>query len=92
MPTDPTEMPETSSTTHGPDELAIARTVADQISEALSQLREDERIAVVLRDVEELPMREVADVLEIGLSAAKMRVHRGRAELRRLLSASEVHG
>lgn len=92
VPTDPTEMPETSSTTHGPDELAIARTVADQISEALSQLREDERIAVVLRDVEELPMREVADVLEIGLSAAKMRVHRGRAELRRLLSASEVHG
>lgn len=90
VPTDPTEMPETTSDDHGPDEQAIARTVADQISQALAQLPEDERMAVVLRDVEELPMREVAEVLEIGLSAAKMRVHRGRAELRRLLSSAEV--
>ena len=91
VPTDPTEMPETISDGNGPDEQAIARTVADQISQALLQLPNDERMAVVLRDVEELPMREVAEVLEIGLSAAKMRVHRGRSELRRLLSAAEVY-
>lgn len=91
VPTDPTEMPETISDGHGPDEQAIARTVADQISKALLQLPHDERMAVVLRDVEELPMREVAEVLEVGLSAAKMRVHRGRLELRRLLSAAEVY-
>ena len=59
VPTDPTEMPETTSDDHGPDDQAIARSVADQISAALLQLRDDERMAVVLRDVEELPMREV---------------------------------
>lgn len=92
VPTDPTEMPETTSQAYGPDEQAIAHTIAEQISGALAQLRDEERMAVVLRDVEELPMREVAEVLEIGLSAAKMRVHRGRAELRRLLTDAEVHG
>jgi RNA polymerase sigma-70 factor (ECF subfamily) len=43
------------------------------------------RGAFVLRDVEELSMREVAGVLDISESAAKMRVHRARAEMRRLL-------
>lgn len=90
VPTDPMEMPDAVSTANGPDEQAIAATIADQISDALSQLGEDERMAVVLRDVEELPMREVAVVLDVGLSAAKMRVHRGRSELRRLLTLAEV--
>ena len=85
------EMPETEASAHGPDDQAIAHSIAEQIAEALLQLREDERMAVVLRDVEELSMREVAEVLEVGLSAAKMRVHRGRSELRRLLSAAEVY-
>ncbi len=91
VPTDPMEMPETEASAHGPDDQAIAHSIAEQIAEALLQLREDERMAVVLRDVEELSMREVAEVLEVGLSAAKMRVHRGRSELRRLLSAAEVY-
>ena len=47
-----------------------------------AQLEESERLAVTLRDVEDLPMSDVASVMEIGLSAAKMRVHRGRASLR----------
>ena len=91
VPTDPTEMPETVSAERSPDERAIGADIAGKISTALLQLREDERIAVVLRDVEQLSMREVAGVLDIGISAAKMRVHRGRAELRRLLSLAEVY-
>ena len=90
VPTDPLELPENPSTAHGPDDRAIANSIAEQISAALSQLRDDERMAVVLRDVEELSMREVAKILDVGLSAAKMRVHRGRSELRRLLTIAEV--
>ncbi len=90
LPTDPTDMPETQSHELGPDGYAIAASVAEQIALALEQLREDERLAVVLRDVEQRPMREVADVLGIGLSAAKMRVHRGRAVLRTLLIEADV--
>jgi RNA polymerase sigma-70 factor (ECF subfamily) len=52
------------------------------ISAAVGALPEPLRVAFVLRDVEELPMREVAEVLEIGESAAKMRVARARESLR----------
>lgn len=90
VPLDPTQLPDATSSERGPDELAIAGSVAEAISTALSKLGEDERMAVVLRDVEQLPMKDVAEVLGVGLSAAKMRVHRGRAELRRRLSSVEV--
>ncbi len=90
FPTDPSEMPEAVSNEPGPADHAIASAVAEQLSIALNTLGEDERMAVVLRDVEQLPMRDVANILDIGLSAAKMRVHRGRAELRRILSDVNV--
>ena len=36
---------------------------------------------MTLRDVENLPMRDVSSLMGIGLSASKMRVHRGRVSL-----------
>lgn len=90
VPVDPAEMPVEASNEKGPEETAIAAAMADQISTALMAMDEDERVAVVLRDVEELPMRQVAEVLGVGLSAAKMRVHRGRQSLRQRLENMEV--
>jgi len=60
------------------------------LRDALLALNHDERMAVVLRDVEQLAMAEVAAVLEIGLSAAKMRVHRGRQSLRILIEKKDL--
>ena len=90
VPVDPNDLPVETSAMKGPEETAVARAMATQISAALMTLDTDERMAVVLRDVEELPMREVAEVLGIGLSAAKMRVHRGRQSLRQKLEHLEV--
>lgn len=87
---DPTDLPGRPCGRPGPAEAAVASAVAAQLAEALLRLRPDERLAVVLRDVEGLPMRDVAEVLGIGLSAAKMRVHRGRQALRLLLQHAEV--
>lgn len=41
------------------------------------------REIMVLRFVEELPLKEIADLLEIGESAAKMRLSRARQEFQR---------
>lgn len=90
VPVDPNEMPVEASSARGPEDLAVASAMASHISEALLAMDEDERVAVVLRDIEELPMREVAEVLGVGLSAAKMRVHRGRQSLRQKLENLEV--
>lgn len=90
MPTDPDVLPDVVSAMPGPEDVSVLSELAAELSKALQSLDEDERIAVVLRDVEQLSMREVAEVLDIGLSAAKMRVHRGRQSLRVKLEAVEV--
>jgi len=90
VPVDPADVPELVCPDRGPADLAVLSDLAAALSRALGRLDADERIAVVLRDVEQLPMREVAAVLGVGVSAAKMRVHRGRQSLRRLMEASEV--
>lgn len=82
IPVDPHDAPEHASQAPGPEQRAVLSSIADELSRALEDLNRDERMAVVLRDVEELSMREVAEVLGIGVSAAKMRVHRGRQSLR----------
>jgi RNA polymerase sigma-70 factor (ECF subfamily) len=55
------------------------------LEEALRQMVEKLRIPLVLKHVEGLSYEEIAQVLGIGLSAAKMRVKRARDELVRIL-------
>ena len=85
LPTPPDAIPEVAAPEAGPEEVAAASEMAQIITAALAALQPEQRTAVVLRDVEDLPMRDVAKVLDIGLSTAKMRVHRGRAALRKSL-------
>lgn len=90
-PTDPASMPDSPSQERGPADVAVASDLARTIAEAFERMNPDERMAVVLRDVEELPMREVAEVIGIGASAAKMRVSRGRESLRKMLEKELAH-
>nr|WP_255507014.1 sigma-70 family RNA polymerase sigma factor [Mycolicibacterium sp. 018/SC-01/001] len=67
-------------------ELAALSTLGDdEVRDALGKLHEDQRIAVYYADVEGLPHREIADILDIPLGTVMSRVHRGRKALRRLL-------
>jgi RNA polymerase sigma-70 factor (ECF subfamily) len=66
-----------------PEESAFAQAEVDMISQALQTLSEDERIILTLRETDSLSYQEIANVLGIGLSAAKMRVMRARLGLRR---------
>ncbi len=69
-----------------PEEAALRREVGRCLERALSRLDADARAMIVLRDVEDLPYKEVAEVLALGLSAVKMRIHRTRLALQRLLA------
>lgn len=89
LPVDPSELPEMVDQ-RSPEDSAVSGEVVRMINAALLELQEQERMAVVLRDIEELSMAQVAEVLDIGLSAAKMRVHRGRQSLRLILEKAEV--
>lgn len=55
------------------------------IQAALAALPPEYRVAVVLRDIEDLSYEEIADVLGISLGTVRSRIHRGRARLREAL-------
>ncbi len=68
--------------------LDIDRAYAQrEVATALASLPVAYREALELRYVEQLSFREVADVTGVSEENARARVHRGRAALRRLISA-----
>lgn len=62
-----------------------SREMSECVQAYVDQLPADYRTVVVLSQLEELPDREIAEVLGISLEAAKIRLHRARARLRQLL-------
>ena len=58
----------------------------EDIERALAALPEVFRVAVVLRDVEDLSYDEIAGVLDVPIGTVMSRIHRGRALLRAALS------
>ena len=60
-----------------------------QIQQALAQLSPELREAVILRDLEDMDYKEIAQVLRIPEGTVKSRISRGRAELARLLHRIE---
>ncbi|MEW5812883.1 MAG: sigma-70 family RNA polymerase sigma factor [Actinomycetota bacterium] len=64
---------------------ALAALGDDEVRHALGQIGEDQRLAVYYADVEGLPHREIAEILDIPLGTVMSRVYRGRHALRRLL-------
>jgi RNA polymerase sigma-70 factor (ECF subfamily) len=64
------------------DEILDRKRLAERAHEALARLPEIYRDAFVLRDLEELPTDEVAELLGIESAAVRQRVHRARLMLR----------
>ena len=60
------------------------------IDEALSELSDDFKAAVVLRDVADLNYDEIADVLQIPIGTVKSRIARGRAALAESLRLEDL--
>jgi RNA polymerase sigma-70 factor (ECF subfamily) len=59
--------------------------MSECVRDYVDQLPADYRTVVVLSELEELPDREIAEILGISLEAAKIRLHRARARLRQML-------
>ncbi len=68
-----------------PFEQLAAREVQAAVHEALQQIPEVFRGAVILRDLEGMSYEEIAEVLECSAGTVKSRILRGRRALRELL-------
>ncbi len=60
-----------------------------QIQAALKQVSPELREAVILRDLEDMDYKEIAEILGIPQGTVKSRISRGRSELARLLKRIE---
>jgi RNA polymerase sigma-70 factor (ECF subfamily) len=61
------------------------REAGELLDGALKKLSPELRETVILRDLEELEYKEIAEVLNVPEGTVKSRLNRGRAELGRLL-------
>lgn len=72
------------------DGMLAGREASELLQYALLKLSPELRETVVLRDLEELEYREIAQVLHIPEGTVKSRLNRGRAELARILRKQKV--
>lgn len=73
------------STPRDPEGAARGAEVQHHVQEALLELPQDLRMAVVLYDIEGQSYRDIADALGIPEGTVKSRIHRARSALRDLL-------
>jgi RNA polymerase sigma-70 factor, ECF subfamily len=72
--------------TPGADVALESSALPSDVQDALRRLPPDYRAAVVLCDVVGLSYEEIGAALEIPLGTVRSRIHRGRAQLRAVLS------
>lgn len=58
------------------------REVQNIVQEKMSELDEEQRTVVFLRDIEGMSYQEIADILELREGTVKSRIHRARLELK----------
>lgn len=72
------------------DSLVNTREASEMVQLALQKLSPELREAVVLRDLEEMEYKDIAEVLKVPEGTVKSRINRGRAELARVLRKWKV--
>jgi len=73
-----------------PEEAASCRQTEDVVQKALNMLPEDYREIIILKHIEELDYKEIAAILGVGVNALKVRSHRGREMLKKILQEKTV--
>lgn len=68
---------------------AAQKEIARMVQEALARISPELREAVILRDLQDMDYKEIAQVLRIPEGTVKSRISRGRAELARLLDPNK---
>jgi RNA polymerase sigma-70 factor (ECF subfamily) len=77
-------------TSPGPDRVAESDRLGREIEQALGKLSEQDRSVLILREVQERPYAEIAEMLALPMGTLKARLHRAREQLRKKLIRAGV--
>lgn len=69
-----------------PEEVVEQMELQDRIQYEISRLPDKYRSVIVLKYIEELPLQEISEILDMPLGTVKTRIHRGREALRKQLN------
>lgn len=83
-------VPEGASGGPDPERETYRKMTRQRVLDALEQLPEMQRSAVMLYDIEGYTHREIAEILEVAPGTSRAHLHHGRKTLRSLLSAPAV--
>src|SRR6202050_4458382 len=72
-----------------PFQQAVRNQLEQMVQHALAKVSPELREAVILRDLQDMDYKEIAEVLAIPQGTVKSRISRGRAELARLLERTK---
>lgn len=72
-----------------PESFAARGELSTFLEGALAELPEDQRLAIVLSDVQGYAYDEIAAVMDVAVGTVKSRISRGRSRLRTVLQNSE---
>ena len=76
--------------THHDDPDLLRIHYQELIRQGLRSLSEDRRLVLVLHDLEELPQKQVAEILQIPVGTVKSRLFHARIALRQFLEAAGI--
>ncbi len=79
-----------ADTAESPDDFAQRRELAAAIQQGLAVLPDEQRIVLILSDIQGLAYEEIAQITNSNLGTIKSRLSRGRARLREVLKAGEL--
>ncbi len=81
---------EVADSTFEPEEVTLRTEVAAEIQAAVDRLPPDHRLAILLRDYDDLPYEDIARIMNCSLGTVKSRISRARAALRERLGQREL--
>jgi RNA polymerase sigma factor (sigma-70 family) len=89
-PNEHTPFFEPADQSESPDESALRHELGAALVQGLAQLPDDQRLAIILCDIQGMQYQEVAEITASNLGTVKSRLSRGRARLRDILKAGEL--
>jgi len=79
-----------ADTAESPTDFALRRELATAIQHGLGALPDEQRVILILSDIEGLAYEEIAQITNTNIGTVKSRLSRGRSRLRDVLKAGEL--
>ena len=84
------DLVESTTTDSRPVASLMSKQLSQWLSDAIERLKEPYRSLIILADLQQRSIKDVAHTLELNENQAKVYIHRGRKQLRTLLQGVEL--